>query len=174
MRKLTLYLLITIVATQISTSVAQSAGKTEPQFTLTISEYHGEFGPALDRISVKQTNISNDVIYDPGCVEVRGWITFSVLYNGAPLEERDVVRRRHWEKHYSENCTSGGGVNGIKPGKSAEYLVSLAFKYDLTKPGTYDITATMESDPSHPEKSVTVKSNTLTVVVPAPGADASQ
>jgi hypothetical protein len=30
----------------------------------------------------------------------------------------------------------------------------------------------MESDPKHPEKSVTVKSNTLTIVVPEPDAEA--
>lgn len=166
MKTLLCYFAAIVFISQIVTAHAQSTGETEPQFTLTISEYHGEFGPALDRIRVRETNISKSIIYDPGCVEVRGWITVSILYNGSLLEEKDATRRRHWEKVYSESCTSGGGLNGIKPGKFADYLVSLAFKYDLSRPGTYDITATMESDPEHPEKSVKVKSNTLTVVVP--------
>jgi hypothetical protein len=120
---------------------------------------------------VKETNISKNVIYDPGCVESRGWITLSVYYNGAPLEEKDAANRRRWEKHYSQNCSFAGGVNAaIKPGQSHEYLVSVAFKYDVSVPGTYRVTATMESDPNHPEKSVTVKSNTITFVVPEPEA----
>jgi hypothetical protein len=169
MRKLASYFAVMIFATQAFAAHSQSSDKTEPQFTLTISSYNGaEFGPGLDRILVKETNISNNVIYDPGCLEARGLITVSVFYNGLPLEERDAARRRHWEKHYSQYCTSGGGVNGIKPGKSGEYLVSVAFKYDVSRPGTYDISVTMESDPDHPEKSVTVKSNTITVVVPEP------
>jgi hypothetical protein len=170
MRMLMPYFVAMIIATQ---AFAQSAEKTEPQFTLTISEYHGEFGPAFDRINVKETNISKYSIHDPGCVERRGWIALSVLYNGVPLEERDAVRRRYWEKQYSQLCTSGGGVSGgIKPGESGEYMVSVAFKYDMSRPGTYDVTVTMESDPKHPEKSVTVKSNTLTIVVPEPDAEA--
>jgi hypothetical protein len=32
----------------------------------------------------------------------------------------------------------------------------------------------MESDPYHPEKSVTVKSNTITVIIPEPEASATQ
>lgn len=163
-----------IFATQAFAAYAQFSEKTEPQFTLTISEYHGEFGPAFDRIIVKETNISKKVIYDPGCQAERGWITLSVLYNGMPLEERDAARRRYWEKHYSEFCTSGGGVIGIKPGDSKEYFVSVAFKYDVSRPGTYDVSVTMESDQNHPEKSVTVKSNTITVIVPEPGAETPQ
>jgi hypothetical protein len=41
-------------------------------------------------------------------------------------------------------------------------------------PGTYEIAVTRETDRDHPEKSVTVKSNTLTVVVPQPGVGATQ
>ncbi len=170
MRKLASYCGVMIFATQAFVACAQSSGKTEPQFTLTISEYHGEFGPAFDRIMVKETNISKEVIYDPGCQAERGWITLSVLYNGMPLQERDAARRRYWEKHYSRHCTFGGGANGIKPGDSKEYLMSVAFKYDVSRPGTYEVTASMESDPDHRDKSVTVKSNTLTVVVPEPAA----
>jgi hypothetical protein len=170
MRKLAQYFAVMIFATQAFAAYAESSEKTEPQFTLTISEYHGEFGPAFDRIMVKETNISQTVIYDPGCQAERGWITLSVLYNGMPLEEKDAARRRHWEKHYSEFCTFGGGVNGIKPEESKEYFMSVAWKYDVSRPGTYDVTASMESDRDHPEKSVTVRSNTITVVVPETGA----
>jgi hypothetical protein len=44
----------------------------------------------------------------------------------------------------------------------------------MTVPGTYEITVTRETDRWNPEKSVTVKSNTLTIVVPEPGVVATQ
>lgn len=168
MRKLASHFVVMILAMQAFAAYAQFSEKTEPQFTLTISEVHSVFGPGLDRIDVKETNISKKVIIDPGCIGERGLASVSVLYNGVPLDEKDADRRRRREKYYSQYCTSGGGVNGIKPGEFQEFLVSVAFKYDVWKPGTYDITVTMESDPYHPEKSVTVKSNTITVVVPEP------
>lgn len=170
MRKLASYFVVMIFATQAFAAHAQSSEKTEPRFTLTISEFHHEFGPAFDRINVKETNTSEYVIYDPGCVAKRGWITLSVLYNGRPLEEKDAAARHRREKEANEFCTSGGGVNGINPGDSKEYLMSVAFKYDVSRPGTYEETASMESDPDHRDKSVTVKSNTLAVVVPEPDA----
>lgn len=170
MRKLAAYFAVMIFATEALAASAQSSEKTEPQFTLTISEYHHEFGPGFDRIMVRETNISQAVIYDPGCQAERGWITLSVLYNGVLLKEKDKAARLRREKDANEFCTFGGGVSGIKPGESKEYLISLALEYDVSRPGTYDVTASMASDRDHPEKSVTVKSNTLTVVVPEPGA----
>ena len=44
----------------------------------------------------------------------------------------------------------------------------------MTVPGTYEITVTRETFPWNPEKSVTVKSNTITIVVPEPEANAPQ
>jgi hypothetical protein len=40
----------------------------------------------------------------------------------------------------------------------------------MTKPGTYTISVSKETFPWNPEKSVTVKSNTITIVVPKPEA----
>jgi hypothetical protein len=54
------------------------------------------------------------------------------------------------------------------------HWVSLAAKYDVSRPGTYEVTVSRETDPDHPDKSVMVKSNTLTVIVPNAGADATQ
>jgi hypothetical protein len=44
----------------------------------------------------------------------------------------------------------------------------------MSVPGTYEITVTRETDRWNPEKSVTVKSNTLTIVAPEPSAAAPQ
>ncbi len=175
MRKLAPYFVVMILATQAFAAYAQSTGMPEPQFMLTISEFHGgEFGPGLDRINVKETNISKEVITEPGCMEVRGSFTVSVSYNGAPLDEKDAAARLRSEKKEQRYCTFGSGINGIKPGESREYLVSIAAKYDVSRPGTYEVTVTREKDPDHPDKSVAVKSNTLTIVVPEPDAEAPQ
>jgi hypothetical protein len=40
----------------------------------------------------------------------------------------------------------------------------------MSQPGTYEITVSRETDTGHPDKSVSVKSNTLTIVVPEPEA----
>jgi len=40
----------------------------------------------------------------------------------------------------------------------------------MIEPGTYEITVSRDSDLEHPEKGVTVTSNTLTFVVPEPDA----
>jgi hypothetical protein len=55
-----------------------------------------------------------------------------------------------------------------------KFTLWVSTEYDLTVPGTYEITVTRETDRWHPEKSVTVKSNTLTIVVAEPGASAPQ
>ncbi len=55
---------------------------------------------------------------------------------------------------------------GIPPGGVwTLYLRNFGWDYPLDVPGTYAITVSRESDPEHPEKSVTVTSNTLTVTV---------
>jgi len=47
-------------------------------------------------------------------------------------------------------------------------------EYDMTVPGTYEITVTRETDRWNPNKSVTIRSNTITIVVPPPPASAQQ
>ncbi|MGP8173503.1 MAG: hypothetical protein ACLP7O_03020 [Terracidiphilus sp.] len=177
MRKPAFYFVAMIFAMQSIAAFAQAPRPGEarpaPGFTLTISEYHHEFGPALNRLSVKETNISNEVITEPGCMERHGLFSVSVVYNGAPLEEKDAPARRLRENQARDmGCTSELGINPIKPGESRTHWVSVAAIYDVSKPGTYEITVSRETDPDHPEKSVTVRSNTLTVVVPEPEADA--
>jgi hypothetical protein len=55
-----------------------------------------------------------------------------------------------------------------------KFSLWVSSEYDLTAPGTYEITVTRETDRWHPERSVTVKSNTITIVVPEPEAGAAK
>jgi hypothetical protein len=167
MRKLLSYFLLLVVAMHIPAIFAQAPERSAPAFTLAILEDH-QFGPGIDRLRVIETNISNDVITEAGCVEARGWLSVSVVYNGIPLEEKDATARHLREAKGGQVCTSERASNEIKPGQSREHWVSVAAKYNVTKPGTYEISVARETYPDHPEKSVTVKSNTLIIVVPEP------
>ena len=101
---------------------------------------------------------------------MRGLYNISVSYNGVPLEEKNAAARRLAEQ--AVFCTHELGINPIKPGESIYRWFDLAYRYNLSRPGIYEVSISRETDPEHPEKSVTVKSNTLTVVVPEPGANA--
>jgi hypothetical protein len=162
---------------------AQTLEEPEPRFTLTIAEYHHELGPRFDRVTLRMTNISNEVITEPGCAQWRGLYVVSVLYNGVSLEEKDKATRRASDAEIAGSCTHELGINKIKPGEYIDHWFDLAYRYDLYKPGTYAITVYKETDPKpdtarpwtyvertpgDPDRSETVKSNTLTVVVPEP------
>jgi hypothetical protein len=92
-----------------------------------------------------------------------------VVYNGVPVEETDA-QKKHKEFRKKGRCSGSVVARMVKPGKTQEDY----FYYDTTKPGTYDFTVTRETYPWDQEKSVTVKSNTLTIVVLEPEADTSK
>jgi hypothetical protein len=110
-------------------------------------------------------NTSNEIFLEPGCSDVRGLYIISVAYRGAPLAEKDAAAWRRWEAAEAAFCTHELGINKIKPGGSFQRPLELSERYDMSRPGNYEITVTRETDPEHPEKSVTVRSNTITIVV---------
>lgn len=90
-----------------------------------------------------------------------------VLYNGVPVKETEAQKERR-KKLEAGDCSHGGGsavAELTKPGETRQDILY----YYTAKPGTYEITATKETFPGHLERSVTVRSNTLTIVVPSPG-----
>jgi hypothetical protein len=147
---------------------AQTSGKPEPGFTLTLSEGHrGSIVASYQVLVVKLTNISKEVIDRTACDLAGRMYSLEVVYNGVPVEKTEAERK--WRKKMDAGeCYGGEMIEHTKPGESR----SDTFCYNTTKPGTYEITATRETFPGQPEKSVTVKSNTLTVVVPEPGKTA--
>jgi hypothetical protein len=176
MRKLAMYFLVLLFAVHAVAVFAQAAKNQTPPFTQTISEWHqGGFPPSYHRLRVIGTNTSNEVIIVGGCEVQRGVYKVSVVYNGVPLEENDAAARRQRETNAKRTmCNHELGINKVSPGGNFERLVYISGNYDMTNPGTYEITVSRETDPDYLEKSVTVKSNTLTIVVPEPGATAPQ
>lgn len=147
---------------------AQSSGSQEPGFTLSLKE-EKPIGPGYHTLIVTLTNTSKENMHRTVCDSWGDMYNLEVVFNGVPVEktEAESARRKQLE---AGDCFEGGGsavAEHTKPGgtrKDTRYFYT-------TKPGTYEITATRETFPGHPEKSVTVKSNTLTIVVPGSSQD---
>jgi len=151
---------------------SQMAEKPVPKFSLAISEKHEGMRPTARRLIVTETNISKEVIKERACLESRGAFNISIVYEGMPLEENDADARHKRQAHARRvPCTSQLAVNEAKPGESLEYSLHLTGAFDMSKPGSYDITITKETFPDDLTKSQTVRSNTITVVVSEAKAD---
>ena len=180
------YFLVLLLAMQAAALCAQTSETRGSGFTLTVLENH-DLGPRFNRVTVRMTNISNDVMTEPGCAQWRGLYVLSVLYNGVPLKEKDAAARRVREAKNAQFCTQELGINKIEPGESIDHWFGVSSIYDVSRPGTYEVTVSKETDPKpdasrpgtylerapgDPDRSVTVKSNTIMIVVSKPEADA--
>jgi len=148
--------------------VAQKEHKASPWFSLTIADYrHDGRGPGLYRLKIRLTNISSEPHHSDGCAVLRGLYTAKVMHNGVPLEERNGADRRQHEaemrRAYCKLDLPGKNPPGYT---SYEYLSIGGTRYDMSKPGIYEITIARETDPEHPDRSATVTSNTLTISAP--------
>jgi hypothetical protein len=168
MRKPALYFLLLLFAMQTVAICAQTSVKPAPGFTLTLSEGHrGGVVSYQQVLVVKLTNISKEVMHRTFCDSFGGLYNLEVVYNGVPVEKTEAELK--WRKdHETGMCAGSGGGENTKPGEDRYDTLA----YNTIKPGTYEITVTKETFPGEPEKSVTVRSNTLTFVVPEPEAAA--
>ncbi|MGO8786004.1 MAG: hypothetical protein ACLQVL_01295 [Terriglobia bacterium] len=185
MKRLGMHLIALFVAMQFGVVIAQTTDKLAPTFALAIEAkpLEAENAPGTLILLVKYTNIS-------GAIQRDGCMVTPVAYNIVVLRESSPVGKRKSggaieEEGSEENGTSNrikvarteadscqGVEKGLKPGESVKFSLWVSSEYDLTTPGTYEITVTRETDRWNPEKSVTVKSNTITIVVPEPEAAA--
>ena len=161
-----------VFLTQAILASSQTAEKPAPPFTLTIVQVgYGGTTPGNYAVKVTLKNISDREIGDQGCLALRDWFNVSVVYNGTPMEETDAVRRlKRWRR---PNVACEGSHTGWKIGPGQEYFYQLNVNefYGMSEPGIYHVTVTRETDPRHPESSVTVTSNTVTIVVPKSDAN---
>jgi hypothetical protein len=181
MRKPALYFLVLLLAMQSTVICAQKSEKPKPRFTLTISNSGSD---SLGRyvLAVTETNISNEVLREAVCIPAafEDRIKVTVVYNGTPLEMNEVKPAVQYikkqEKEGKGHCPTKTFLHEVQPGGGPEGAfednLDVSLLYDMSKPGTYEITVSKETFPHNPEKSVTVKSNTLTIIVPEPKAEA--
>jgi hypothetical protein len=122
-------------------------------------------GKAVFRyLEVVETNVSFEAIWEEGCLENRGVYGISILYNGVPLKERDAAARKKREANPAPCMVPVPDI--IQPFESRTRDLYFSWDYPMCKSGIYEITVSRQSDLEHPGKSVTIKSNTITVVVP--------
>jgi len=155
---------------------AQTPEKVEPWFTLTIREYLPDnYGPGIHRVEVTVTNSSKEAHHWEACATPMGYYSASVTYNGVPLVEQEQAKEKHQNQAKMRliGCTKGFAGDMVRPGDARGdiFVISGRYGYNMTQPGTYEVTVSRETDPDDPTKSVTVKSNTITIVVPDPPAD---
>jgi hypothetical protein len=178
MRKFATIFSVMLIAMQALAACAQTPESQTLNFTLAIEEkpLEAENSPGTHILLVKYTNISDTVQRDP-CVVSPWEYKLVVLRDGTPAEKRNAHKKKTEEpvppgaiKLELDERKVCSATDRLSPGQSVKFPLWVSSEYDMTAPGTYDITVTRETDPWNPEKSVTVKSNTLTVVVPEPGA----
>jgi hypothetical protein len=163
-----IYLVGLLVAAQTAIPPALKPQEMVPTFSLTISLFQpgtAEPGqPIFRKIQVDETNVSKEPFTEHGCMEFQGVFHISVSYNGLALHEKDAAARKRREADAKKEPCRVMDTK-INPGQSWTRYPPFSVDYPLCKPGTYEVTVSRESDPEHPEGSVTVKSNTLTIVV---------
>lgn len=165
---------------------AQTPGRPAPTFALAIEEkpLEAENTPGTHIFLVKYTNVSN-IVQQDGCMVTPSAYSIVVLRDGVSVEKRKSKRvtggtteengtRPRIHVTYTEADSCNGVNQGLRPGESVKFPLWVSSAYDLTAPGTYEITVTRETDRWDPNKSVTVKSNSLTIVVPESGAETPQ
>ncbi len=182
MKKLAQCFLLLIFAMQAVVIYAQQPEKPAPRFTLTIANGGMD---SLGRyiLAVTETNISNELLRESVCMPAtfEVGIKVSVVYNGVPLEmdeTRPAVQHIKKDKAGKGHCPGRVFLHEAQPGGGPEGAfednLDVSLLYDMSKPGIYEITVSKETFPHNPDKSVTVKSNTITITVPEPEAAAPQ
>jgi hypothetical protein len=170
MKTRTAFSLVLLFVIQTVAPFAQANEKPKPRFSLTISEYlHDSRGPGTHRLRVVATNISDEKLHLEGCAALSGWYSFSVVYNHVPIEEKDPESRQPRQARMRRAPCSSSLSNGTIPrGESYIDILAIPGNFDLSRPGNYEITVSRETLPDNSAKSVTVKSNTITITVPDP------
>jgi hypothetical protein len=172
-------LIMLMLLSSVATLFAQTPEKLAPTFSLAIERkpLEAENAPGTFILLVKYTNVSN-VIQNDGCMTTPSAYHIMVLRDGIAAEKRKTKKTTEMKNEdnntgyqikvtHTEQDTCRGGVDkGLNPGQGVKFPLWVSSAYDMTVPGTYDIAVTRETDLLNPEKSVTVKSNTLTIVVP--------
>jgi len=150
-----------------SISALGQTPKPKPEFTLFVESNSSivEAGQPVV-VVVSRKNITEKTIEDGRTTNPMEYITFEILRDGIPVDEKEVLQRMLGKIPGEERTlVSSSFVSNLKPGESSHDTAELSFYYDMSKPGIYSITASQETHPAFPDKSVTVKSNTMSITI---------
>lgn len=128
---------------------AQQKSNGPPWFSLRISDYRHDWGgPGMYRLEIVLTNISNEPRHSDRCAVLRGLYTTKVVYNGVPIEERNAADRRQHEAEMRRAYCKLDLPGKVPPGYTTYEYLLIGGRYDMSKPGKYEITITRETAPT--------------------------
>ncbi len=149
--------------------------KPAPEFTLKIRQVgYGGSLPGYYTVLVTETNISDTDMVRWACGGLEDWLNLVVTYNGVRVSETDAVKRLEQRRKAGGPCGVDAGVYRIAPGKDYLWRLNITDFYNMSKPGTYNITVTKDTAPSDPLMNTVVKSNPVTIVVSKPTEERRQ
>jgi hypothetical protein len=169
MKREVLAFFVAVVAVAGNSSAAPTTGRHEPDFALTISTKEETVRAQKDMdvvVIVEEKNISNHTVNIGRLSHPGYWYGMTVLLDGRPAPITELYRKLITPKQYGPDelpiVDSFPGT--LKPGESERFEIHLPEFFDLSTPGTYEITFTRGTDTGQPDN-VDVKSNTITVTV---------
>lgn len=176
MRARVLKVLVTsFLVIQTLASSGQIPRQPPPKFRLTINTVNG-WPENQHWIDVKKTTTSYDVIRVDRCMpplEYRAGVKIDVAYNGVQLKMNAASPTVQFLRRLRELPGPGEGNASCHPvplgypaGRSFDDPVPVSELYDMSQAGDYQITVSEETNPDDPARSTTVRSNTITIVVP--------
>jgi hypothetical protein len=145
----------------------------KPRFALSIEEDKdaARSVPGLHRVIVKYTDVWIGAELDYFYKEALERYNMIVERDGVPVAETNAMRAlRNFRKADIDYYPPNQRV--LQPGESWTDALDVSDFYDMSSPGTYQVTVTRESLPLNLAYSVLVRSNTIAIVVP-PGAGAA-
>jgi hypothetical protein len=167
MKKICMFLLVgtSIGLAQNAQDSAKDPGSTGSGFTLNISTRESSWNVGrIGTVIVKEKNMTDQLIDTsrPGvpCL----WYRMDILRDGVQVQKtEDMLLSEAPPK--GPHMGSGPFFSILKPDAVVQFEVPVAQCYDMTVPGSYQITFTWDSDPLHPAKNVQTRSNTITIAV---------
>jgi hypothetical protein len=136
---------------------------------------HVSFQPSVLDLVITLTNTSTNVMYfDSPCGAFGGLFKVDVALNGVPMDEPELARKKR--EGYEGGESKGGFCSGSDPGRRAAPGESLEYHlyWDAKEIGTYDFAVERKTFPHDLANSVTIKSNTVSLVMPQPAAKKDQ
>ena len=141
-------------------------------FTLAISVSEQDAVVTVDEIGpviVKEKNITDHLINNTRPSNPCFWYRMDILRDGVQASKTEYMIQRESPSKEEINNTSPFLLS-LKPGDEVEFRVPIDQCYDMSVPGSYQITFTWErEDFKDPNKILRTKSNTITVTVQPAG-----
>jgi len=138
------------------------------EFSLSIAEFPSEeTNCECFAVIATKTNLTDATLHITIKGLVETFFEYSVRMNGVKVAESKTLKK---ERKAEEDSDFVSLISAnIKPHESGSYYLHVGKYYDMSKPGTYEITVLQNTHPDEPSKNIVVSSNTLTYTVPPKG-----